>query len=408
MANNTKSTNLDYKQKYTLKQMELNSLLEITQAINNNMSEDNLYKIYEFTIRANQNISQLVLIVKDEGDWDQKVVYGVNSIEDLMLDRDYLEINEVTSIKNPQNSMGFEWAIPVKHKNNMLAVVLVAQSQIHSEQLNTTFLQAISNLIIVAIENKRLARTQLAEESFRKELEIAKGVQKLLFPDKLPDGSRLKMEASYLPHHSIGGDYYDYIPINANQFLICIADVSGKGIPAAIMMSNFQASLHTLLRQTSNLTEIVEALNFQIMENAKGDQFITFFGAIYDHSLNTLVYVNSGHNPPYLVNKKGKMIALTEGSTVLGAFDELPFINEGFIDNLDGFTLFAYTDGLTETENPKGEELGSEPIEDYFSKNYTKPLIEIHKDILDMADTFREAIPYRDDITMLSCKVEAR
>ena len=408
MQDNSKTSDLDYKQKYTLKQMELNSLLEITQAINNNMSEDNLYKIYEFTIRANLNISQLVLIVKEEEDWGQKVVYGINSIDDLLLEQSYLEVDEVTSIKDPKGSKGFEWVVPVKHKTNMLAVVLVAQSKDQPEELNTTFLQAISNLIIVAIENKRLARTQLEEESFRKELEIAKGVQKLLFPDKLPDGARLKMQASYLPHHSIGGDYYDYIPINANQFLICIADVSGKGIPAAIMMSNFQAALHTLLRQTSNLTEIVEALNFQIMENAKGEQFITFFGAIYDHNLNTLVYVNSGHNPPYLVNKKGKMIALTEGSTVLGAFDELPFINEGFIDDLDGFTLFSYTDGVTETENPQGEEFGSEPIEEYFSKNYKKPLTEIHSDILGMVDKFRVAVPYRDDITMLSCKVEAR
>lgn len=408
MQDNSKTSDLDYKQKYTLKQMELNSLLEITQAINNNMPENHLYKIYEFTIRANLNISQLVLIVKEEEDWGQKVVYGIKSIDDLLLDQSYLEVDEVTSIKDPKSSKGFEWVIPVKHKTNMLAVVLVAQSKDQPEELNTTFLQAISNLIIVAIENKRLARTQLAEESFRKELEIAKGVQKLLFPDKLPDGARLKMQASYLPHHSIGGDYYDYIPINANQFLICIADVSGKGIPAAIMMSNFQAALHTLLRQTSNLTEIVEALNFQIMENAKGEQFITFFGAIYDHSLNTLVYVNSGHNPPYLVNEKGEMLALTEGSTVLGAFDELPFINEGFIDNLKGFTLFSYTDGVTETENPQGEEFGSEPIEEYFSKNYKKPLTEIHEDILGMVDAFREATPYRDDITMLSCKVEAR
>ncbi len=408
MQDNTKTSDIDYKQKYTLKQMELNSLLEITQAINKNMSEENLYKIYEFTIRANANISQLVLIVKDHEDWEKKVVYGLNSVKDLMLDRNYLEIDEVTKIDNPESSMGFEWAIPVKHKNSMLAVVLVAQSKDQPEELNTTFLQAISNLIIVAIENKRLARTQLEEESFRKELEIAKGVQKLLFPDKLPDGARLKMQASYLPHHSIGGDYYDYIPINSNQFLICIADVSGKGIPAAIMMSNFQAALHTILRQTSNLTEIVEALNFQIMENAKGEQFITFFGAIYDHSLSTLVYVNSGHNPPYLVNSKAEMIALTEGSTVLGAFDDLPFINEGFIDNLDGFTLFAYTDGLTETENPKEEEFGSEPLEEYFGKNYTKPLAEIHTDILAMVDEFRQTKPYRDDITMLSCKVEAR
>ncbi|VAW29166.1 Serine phosphatase RsbU, regulator of sigma subunit [hydrothermal vent metagenome] len=408
MPDNTKLTSLDYKQKYALKQMELNSLLEITQAINNNMSEDNLYKIYEFTIRANQNISQLVLIVNDQGDWEQKVIYGVNTVDDLLLNQSYFEVNDVTAVPDPSVLQGFEWVIPVKHKNNMLAIVLVAQSDTNSDELNTTFLQAISNLIIVAIENKKMARAQLEEESFRKELEIAKGVQKLLFPDKLPDGNRLKMQASYLPHHSIGGDYYDYIPINANQFLICIADVSGKGIPAAIMMSNFQASLHTLLRQTSNLTEIVEALNFQIMENAKGDQFITFFGAIYDHNLNTLVYVNSGHNPPYLVNGAGKMIELTEGSTVLGAFDELPFINEGFIDNLDSFTLFAYTDGLTETENLQGEEFGNEPLEEYFSQNYSKPLTEIHNDILAMVDNFRQAIPYRDDITMLSCKVEAR
>lgn len=408
MQDNTKPTDLDYKQKYTLKQMELNSLLEITQAINNNMSEDNLYKIYEFTVRANLNISQLVLIVKDDEDWDQKVIYGVNSIEDLMLDKSYLEIDEVEVVENPENLLGFEWVIPVKHKNSMLAVVLVAQAESQPEELNTTFLQAISNLIIVAIENKRLARTQLEEESFRKELEIAKGVQKLLFPNELPDGARLKMQASYLPHHSIGGDYYDYIPINSNQFLICIADVSGKGIPAAIMMSNFQASLHTLLRQTSNLSEIVEALNFQIMENAKGEQFITFFGAIYDHKLNTLVYVNSGHNPPYLVNSDGKMTELTEGSTVLGAFEELPFINEGFIDDLDGFTLFAYTDGLTESENPQEEELGSEPLEAYLKENHTKSLPDIHQDILEMVDTFRETKPYRDDITMLSCKVEKR
>ena len=408
MQDNTKTSDSDYKHKYSLKQMELNSLLEITQAINNNMSENNLYKIYEFTIRANLNISQLVLIVKEAGEWEQRVVYGVHSIKELLLDKNYLDIDEVSQIKDPKSLMGFEWAIPVKHKNNMLAIVLVAQSDDRPKELNTTFLQAISNIIIVAIENKRLARTQLEEESFRKELEIAKGVQKLLFPDKLPDGTRLKMQASYLPHHSIGGDYYDYIPINANQFLICIADVSGKGIPAAIMMSNFQAALHTLLRQTSNLTEIVEALNFQIMESAKGEQFITFFGAIYDHNLNTLVYVNSGHNPPYLVNTKGEMITLTEGSTVLGAFDELPFINEGFIDNLEGFTLFAYTDGLTETENPEGEEFGSEPLEEYFREKYKKPLTEIHSDILEMVDAFRKSIPYRDDITMLSCKVAPR
>lgn len=406
MPDNPQLSELDYKKKYGLKQMELDSLLEITQAINNNMSEKNLFKIYEFTIRANLNVSQLLLCVKEGDEWERKVAFGVE-LDEGQMDRSYYEVDNVTPITG-QEYNGFQWIIPVKHKKKLLAVVLVAQKERDEEQLNITFLQAISNLIIVAIENKRLARTQLQEEAFRKELEIAQGVQKLLFPDALPNGNRLKMEASYLPHHSIGGDYYDYIPINANQFLLCIADVSGKGIPAAIMMSNFQASLRTLLRQTSNLTEIVEALNFQIMENSKGDQFITFFGAIYDHTLNTLVYVNSGHNPPFLVNSKGEFRALTEGSTVLGAFEELPFVNEGFIDNLDGFTLLAYTDGLTETENPQEVELGSEPIEAYFKENFKQPLEKIHEDILKIVDDFRGAKPYRDDITLLSCKVEAR
>ncbi len=405
MAEKATASVTDFEKKFLLKQMELDALLEVTQAINSNMSEANLYKIYEFTVRTNRQIKQLVLIVNDGGDWEEKVVYGVDKLDDLLLDKQFFSIEEITPIPNPSTLLGFEQAIPVKHKEAMLALVLVAKTP-ESDEVNYTFLQAISNLIIVAIENKRLARAQLQEESFRKELEIAKGVQKMLFPEKLPHGPRLKMQASYLPHHSIGGDYYDYIPINANQFLICIADVSGKGIPAAIMMSNFQASLHTILRQTANLTEIVEALNFQIIESAGGDQFITFFGAIYDHKLNTLVYVNSGHNPPYLIDDTGTMTTLTQGSTVLGGFDELPFINEGFIDNLSGFTLFAYTDGLTETENPKGEQMGNEPIEQYILENYHKPLEQIHNDVLAMVDNFRQQEPHHDDITLLSCKVE--
>ena len=135
------------------------------------------------------------------------------------------------------------------------------------------FIQALSNIIIVAIENKKLANKQLAQEAFRKELEIASDVQQFLFPESLPNTDILKVEASYLPHDIVGGDYYDYIPINKNQFLICIADVSGKGIAAALMMSNFQASLRTLcFSQTPNLTDIIEALNFQVLENTKGEK----------------------------------------------------------------------------------------------------------------------------------------
>jgi phosphoserine phosphatase RsbU/P len=402
--------NKDYKKQYHLKQMELSSLLEITEAINNNLPEDALYKIYDFTIRANLNIDKYALYVFEQ-DWQAKVSYGISV--DLKvngtLPSAIIDLKEITSIKDTEAPFDqFKVAIPILHKKQNLAIVLATGSDANNESLNITFLQAISNLIIVAIENKRMARRQLEEEAIRKELEIAKNVQTFLFPDNLPDGVRLKVEASYLPHHTVGGDYYDYIPINKSQFLVCIADVSGKGIPAALMMSNFQASLHTMLRHTSNLTEIVEALNYQIHESAKGESFITFFAAIYDHELNTMVYVNAGHNPPYLFNAADEMEELTIGTTVLGVFDPLPFISEGFIPDLDGFTLFSYTDGLTETENDQGVEIGSDRIAEFLKENHHKNLTKIHQELLDEIDEFRGKVAYKDDITILSVKVASR
>ncbi len=400
----------DYKKLYDLKQMELNSLLEITESINNNLPETALYKIYDFTIRANLNIAKYAFYVLEDA-WHAKASFGLSSElnKDTPLPEKLMELREISQVSGVKSPFDqFQVAIPILHKSQLLAIVLATGADSSNEELNTTFIQAISNLIIVAIENKRLARRQLEEEAIRKELEIAKSVQSFLFPDNLPNGVRLKVEASYLPHQSVGGDYYDYIPINKNQFLVCIADVSGKGIPAALMMSNFQASLHTLLRHTSNLTEIVEALNYQIHESAKGESFITFFVAIYDHDLNTMVYVNAGHNPPFLINSAGELQELDIGSTILGVFDPLPFLSEGFIPDLDGFTLFAYTDGLTETENAAGEEMGSERIADFIKNNYKKSLAIIHQEILDDLDLFRGNIPFKDDITMLSCKVESK
>ena len=171
------------------------------------------------------------------------------------------------------------------------------------------------------------------------------------------------------------------------------------------MMSNFQASLRTLVRQTPNLQEIIEELNYQVLENAKGEKFITFFAGIYDHQLRTLVYVNSGHNPPILINK-GELILLEEGSTVLGAMHPLPFLNEGFITDLDEFLLFSYTDGVTETENEDNEEFGLEKLTDYFSTSEKSDLKKIHQDIIIKLDDFKGRNGYKDDITMLSCKVE--
>ncbi|MBS1487596.1 MAG: PP2C family protein-serine/threonine phosphatase [Bacteroidetes bacterium] len=401
---------VDYKKLIERKELELGALLEITQAINNNLPEESLYKIFNFTLRSQLQIKKLALFVFDQI-WSCKVSFGATKnlartkLDDRMkLIKNMHRMEEFSNCEFDE----FDLVIPISHKSETLALIFVGGLDFSANQNESAikFIQALSNIIVVAIENKKLARQQLEQEAFRKELEIASDVQRFLFPEKLPNTEKLKVEASYLPHDRVGGDYYDYIPINGNQFLICVADVSGKGIPAALMMSNFQASLHTLLRQTPNLTEIVEALNYQVLDSAKGEKFITFFAAIYDLRLKTMVYVNAGHNPPILCDDTGIRL-LEEGSTVLGALHPLPFIREGFIENIERFTLFTYTDGLTETINEDNHEFGLQALVDYFKSNVKKDLKTIHNDIIINLDTFKGRNPYRDDITMLSCRVES-
>jgi phosphoserine phosphatase RsbU/P len=404
---------IDIRKQFEIKELELNALLEITQAINSNLPEESLYKIYNFTLRSNLNIKKLALFVLDD-EWNCKASFGTDKqFHKSNLLPEFKTIQDITHLKEFEQCdfTEFDIVIPVTHKSNTLALVFVGgldrNDPRYENEDGIRFIQALSNIIIVAIENKKLARKQLAQEAFRKELEIASDVQQFLFPEKLPNTPSLKMEASYLPHDLVGGDYYDYIPLNKNQFLICVADVSGKGIPAALMMSNFQASLRTLLRQTPNLTDIIEALNFQVLENTKGEKFITFFAGIYDLRLKTMVYINSGHNPPILWDKKHGIRLLEEGSTVLGAMHPLPFVNEGFVTDLDDFLLFCYTDGLIETINEAGEEFGMEALVEYFNHDhtYTKDLKVIHQDIIVALDSFKGKNSYHDDITMLSCRV---
>jgi phosphoserine phosphatase RsbU/P len=399
------------KSRYDLKEMELNSLLEITQAINNNLPEESLYKIFHFTLRANLNIKKLALYVLDEK-WHCRVNFGTNiSFFKVPLAEHFLNtknISFIDSVLEDTSFKEFDTVLPVFHKNKTLAIVFIGgreESKFGSSGTSTNFIQALSNIIIVAIENKKLARRELNQRALQKELEIASQVQQFLFPKELPNTEELKLAASYLPHHTVGGDYYDFIKIDENKFLLCIADVSGKGIPAAILMSNFQASLRTLVRKTTNLREIVQDLNYHILQNSNGDHFITSFLGIYNKKNKVLEYVNSGHNQPILLVGKEPHL-LDKGSTVLGFFHPLPFLNEGKIDNLEEFLFFSYTDGVVETYNENSEEFGSEWLSSYLVENSENEPEQIHREVLEKLNEFKGKKSFSDDITIFSCKVK--
>jgi len=187
--------------RYYLKEMEVNSLLEITQAINDNLPEEDLFRIYEFTIRANLNIGKLALYVWDE-DWSCTVNFGTtNNFLSTDLPKSCQDIDEISDGRMEAPFDEFSLAIPVKHKSSNLAFVFVEPSVSTGEDINTTFLQAVSNLIIVAIENRRLTQRQIRQEAFRRELQIATEVQKLLFPRYAPPNKPGPGQTRTLAHY---------------------------------------------------------------------------------------------------------------------------------------------------------------------------------------------------------------
>ncbi|GAB4331985.1 MAG: hypothetical protein OHK0038_07280 [Flammeovirgaceae bacterium] len=412
---------MDAEKKLRIKELELSSLFEIIRAINNNTPENDLYKIFTWTVRSNLNISKMALFVETDGSWWHKASFGtIQHYEAITLDPVFFHIKNPSPI--PSSALMFQefWrVIPIKHKDNILAYVFLNLSEsVDKETIELDFIEALSNIIIVAIENKKLARREKERERYKEQMENSTKVQTFLLPKSLPKNNRIELAANYLPTHDIGGDYYDYIEITKDKFLICIADVSGKGFPAAIFMSNFQAGLRMLCRQAvSNkelsLQKMVKELNTLISQNSQGEIFITAFFLTYDFSSKKLSYINAGHNFPFFVGKDGVIQRLDKGTIMMGSFKTLPFIHETTFENIDEFMVFCFTDGFVDVENKTtGQSFGDKELEDFIIKNISCSPLELHEKLVPHLNNFLEEITTlgdekkRDDITILTCKVK--
>ena len=224
------------------------------------------------------------------------------------------------------------------------------------------FIQTMTNIVAVAIENRNLYNQNLRQEIIKKELDLASRVQSMLIPShsSLPNNEDIVATACYLPHFEVGGDYYDVVQINDHRYGFCIADVSGKGISAALLMSNFQANVRALFAANLKLDEIVHELNQRVMNNVNGEKFVTLFIGEYNSQNKKLTYVNAGHNPPILYQAGLKEIKfLQSGSIGVGMLDFIPSITIGSEYVTQGSRLIMFTDGIIELENENMEEFGT-------------------------------------------------
>jgi len=391
-----------------LKEEQLTSLLQVTQAINSNMSARGLLNLYKNMLVKNLGVKKLALFIHNVH-WICTNAHGIahQEAEDLML-KYLLSFKQITDLKKTKHVLGnqFQLVLPVYHRELPLAFTFLdSLNENHGPieaQLN--YIQTISSVIAVAIENKKLFRTQMKQKFFKSEMEMAGQMQIMLIPGTLPNNERISMAGTYLPHQEVGGDYYDYLELNNDECIFCIADISGKGVAAALLMASFQASLRSYVEKEDSLHNLIENLNTRVNDITKGEKFITLFLAKYHHPSRTLSYVNAGHNPSILFHN-GETKLLHEGCTILGMFEKLPYVNVQKIYLPEEFLAFCYTDGLIDIHNDKDEMLDVEQLISFIEENHDLPPIKLNKAMVDYIVSFKGGRTISDDISLLSCKV---
>jgi len=393
-----------------LKQLQINRLLNITQAINNNVKEDGLYKMYNSFLSWEMGIKKMALYVTDkDNEWYCASTIGIEEklseldITDKLAN--YQRLKNIDEDNDHPLIKEFDVVIPVLHKENPIAYTFIGGFDQDEDMYNKIqFITTITNIIAVAIENKRLFKRQLEQERLKKEMELASQMQALLIPSNLPKNERYELASIYKPHLGVGGDYFDFIAFDDGTLVFCVADISGKGIAAALLMANFQSKFHDLINKRSALDEFISKLNESLFEITNGDKFLTFFVAEFNTNTNELRYVNCGHNPPLLI-MNGKNIPLDKGSTILGSFKELPEIEVGTEQVNEEAIILTYTDGLTDVKNGEGVFYDEDMLKVFALENYEQSAEAFNDKLLKTIDKFKGDQIYPDDFTVLTCKV---
>jgi sigma-B regulation protein RsbU (phosphoserine phosphatase) len=392
------------------RQSELNSLLEVTRAINKNIATPVLVQMLEVILQSYLQVGKFRFLIEDDENFICISKYG-GAIEPVsVLHRictDLSKFKTATPVANHSDPIlkTYDYFIPIYHKNKALAYAFIGDFNSSPEMLNNdlNFIQTLINVVLVALENKRLFRERLQTERFEREMELAVEVQNMLVPIRIHKDDGVEIDARYLPHQNIGGDYFDFIRLNEDEFIWCIADVSGKGISAALLMANFQASLHAWATVEDDLTNIIERLNKIVLNNTKGERFITLFLAKYNQKTRLLNYINAGHNPAILFSN-GEAIQLKLGTTMIGAFEELPFLNQGEIDVDPGSLIFNYTDGLMDYESQGPKSWNEEKLMKFVLQHGNDTPDSFNQTLLNHVSQLTKGKAI-DDITLLTLRI---
>jgi len=417
--------------KLDLQIQQMTSLFEMSKEFNTNFTDtDKIIKLLGYTLQGNYGIQDLLIFTKFNS--DNFNILNKNNVTELK----NIDLQVLEEIKTPfiieHNSKNkflsflkknnFKLLIPVLNKSNDVESVICLGDRINKipySKNDIAFLSSLVNISAISLDNTMLFNEFLEKQKMENEINLAKEIQDLLLPQYIPELEGYEIAGKNKPALDIGGDYFDIIKIDENRITLIIADVSGKGLPASLLMSNIQSAIHSFFKlngqKNFDIAEVTAKLNSIIYENTSSEKFITFFWGIIDKRDNSFLYSNAGHNPPILFRKsllKKKssenqkiewFSTLNKGGLMLGIVDNFQYESGKIYLEKDDF-IILYTDGITEAKNADDDELGEEKLKEILINNAEASGTEIIDIILKEIDIFAGSNTQYDDETLIILK----
>jgi len=305
---------------------------------------------------------------------------------------------------NARDATRSEMVAPIISNDEVIGVFDLESDQFNAySEDDLEVLMMLASQVAIIIEKVMLHEQLVEKKRLEGQLEVARQVQLELLPARDPELTGYDISAYNFPTEEVSGDYYDWVRIYDDQIGIVIADVSGKGVPAAILMAFLRASLRAATHIGYATHISMAKVNFLLWESIESNQFVTAFYGILDAQKGTLAYSNAGHNPPLLVDASGKAKFIEKGEQPLGMFRETRY-HEYYLEFEPGDVLVLYTDGATEAASPSGEEFGRERLAEAVKQAYDRPAREmiasLQMEILEWTDN----VGSNDDVTFFVIK----
>jgi phosphoserine phosphatase RsbU/P len=318
-------------------------------------------------------------------------------------------------VKHPDPALAVRSMVysPLVHDDSILGVLVVANpaSGLTFSEMDLSLVNSLAEQSALAIKNSDAMNLRLEKSRMDSDLGLAKEVQELFLAQKSPESKGLDVDAQYLPSSQVGGDFYDFYKLSPTKFGVCIADVSGKGVPASLLMAICQTNLRHYVSKTRSPSAVLKKLNLDLEKRIREDMFITLFLAIIDTQANTATYARAGHEPALLA-KQGEddeiAIDKLHGNGMALGMVPAEFFDETIEDKIvpfeKGNVMVLFTDGVTEAENEDREEFGQDRLSEILSARIRLKPNEFNRRLLSDLDEYSSASHDRDDVTIVTLK----